>query len=126
MPVTFPNMSAIALTELTRFRIWLRDVASILVSQKPDPSRPYYLHGFDISGAQFQSIPTERNTEIHMSEQDCLKPFPAEHHDRYDFVHMRFLAGALKTEEFGAAVKNLFDLLSMSPSIISIPLLDAR
>lgn len=27
---------------------------------------------------------------------------------------MRFLAGALKTGEFGAAVKNLFDLLSMS------------
>lgn len=52
--------------------------------------------------------------EFNLAEHDCLQPFPVEHHGRYDFVHMRFLAGALKTHEFAVAVHNIYTLLSMS------------
>ena len=103
------------MTNIPYNRVWLRDTASLLASRNPNLSRPYYLHGFDISAAQFQSFHTEKNTEIHLSAQDCLQPFPAEHHGRYDLVHLRFLISALRVGEYEAVVKNAYDILSTLP-----------
>lgn len=94
------------------YRIWLRDVAAVLNTQNPNPATPYYLHGFDISSAQFQPVPTLNNAEVQLSVQNCLEPFPRAHHGRYDFVHVRLLLGALRTGEYELALKNIFDILS--------------
>src|SRR5699024_3593958 len=106
------DLQELELTCMFYNRVWLRDTASLLISRNPNPPRPYYLHGFDISAAQFQSFHTEKNTEIHLSVQDCLQPFPAEHHGRYDLVHLRLLIGALRASEYEAAVKNAYDISS--------------
>ena len=95
------------------YRIWLRDAATVLGMWNRNPSSPYYLHGFDISSAQFQPVPTQTNAEISLSLQNCLEPFPSEHHGRYDFVHVRLLIGALRKGEYELAIKNIFDILSM-------------
>jgi hypothetical protein len=74
-------------------------------------------HGFDISDAQF---PADINASF--SLQDCLKPFPVEHHGRYDLVHVRLLVAAIKSVDFKLIVANLKPLLSKSllyPSILS-------
>ncbi|KAL2824394.1 hypothetical protein BDW59DRAFT_172918 [Aspergillus cavernicola] len=55
-----------------------------LVSNNPDR----YFHGFGISAAQFPPAPEG----IELSVHDVLKPFPAKHHNRYDFVHSNFQA----------------------------------
>ncbi|BCR92568.1 putative LaeA-like methyltransferase [Aspergillus chevalieri] len=91
--------------------IWLRDAATVLGMQNRNPSSPYYLHGFDISSVQFQPVATQTNAEIYLSLQNCLKPFPPEHHGRYDFVHVRLLIGALRKGEYELAIKNIFDIL---------------
>lgn len=96
------------------YRIWLRDAATVLSMWNRNPSSPYYLHGSDISSAQFQPIPAQANAEIQLSLQNCLEPFPAEHHGRYDFVHVRLLVGALRKGEYELAIKNVFDILSMN------------
>jgi len=82
--------------------------------QNRNPPSSYYLRGFDISSAQFQPVPTQDNAEIYLSLQNCLDPFPAEHQGRYDFVHVRLLIGALRKVEYELAIKNIFDILSMS------------
>lgn len=99
--------------ELNLYRIWLRDAATVLCTRNCNPSSPYYLHGFDISSAQFQPVPTQTNAEISFSIQNCLESFPVEHHGRYDLVHVRLLVGALRKNEYHLAIKNIFDLLSM-------------
>jgi hypothetical protein len=74
-------------------------------------------HGFDISDAQF---PADINASF--SLQDCLKPFPVEHHGRCDLVHVRLLVAAIKSVDFKLIVANLKPLLSKSllyPSILS-------
>ncbi|KAL3478738.1 hypothetical protein BJX99DRAFT_269006 [Aspergillus californicus] len=92
--------------------IWIKEVSSFLSTRKPRvPSPQYYIHGFDISSAQFQHVPTQKETEIHLSVHNCLEPFPSEHHGRYDFVHVRLLLGALKIEEYEHALKNILDIL---------------
>ncbi|OJJ85940.1 putative LaeA-like methyltransferase [Aspergillus glaucus CBS 516.65] len=91
--------------------IWLRDAATVLGMWNRNPSSPYYLHGFDISSAQFQPLPTQTNAEISLSLQNCLEPFSSEHHGRYDFVHVRLLIGALRKGEYELAIKNIFDIL---------------
>lgn len=89
-------------------------MASLLTSRNPSPSHPYYLHGFDISSNQFQSFPSQSNAEVHLSVRNCLQPFPSEHHGRYDVVHLQLLIVALRLNEYGVILKNVFDLLSRS------------
>ncbi|KAL1998550.1 hypothetical protein VTN02DRAFT_5977 [Thermoascus thermophilus] len=76
--------------------IWLKDVSTILDAIPTD--RPRYYHGFDISADQFPSA--DGRGDLHFSVQDAMKPFPAEHLNRYDLVHVRLLIGALKDEWF--------------------------
>ncbi|KAH8705049.1 putative LaeA-like methyltransferase [Talaromyces proteolyticus] len=90
--------------------VWLRDVKAHLDSTHPTgPSKPRYYHGFDLSDAQY---PTNQGLDgINYSLHDCLKPFPVEHHNRYDLVHVRLLVAAIKETEFKLIVANLKPLL---------------
>lgn len=74
-------------------------------------STPRYFHGFDISPAQF---PAEAGDDsICFSVQDLLQPFPAEHLNRYDVVHVRLVLGAIPEASYSLAVANLLAILSM-------------
>jgi hypothetical protein len=70
---------------------------------------PRYYHGFDISPGQFPD-----SGDIHFSVQDVREPFPPEHRNRYDLVHVRALVGGLKEVEYKDVVANLVTLLSKS------------
>ncbi|KUL91145.1 hypothetical protein ZTR_00834 [Talaromyces verruculosus] len=88
--------------------VWLRDVQSYLDTTYPIGNKRYY-HGFDISDEQ---LPKDRGDgSIHFSLQNCLEPFPLEHHGRYDLVHVRLLVAALKESEYKTAVANIATLL---------------
>lgn len=69
-----------------------------------------YYHGFDISPEQFPKEPGNIVFSVH----DITKPFPKEHWNRYDLVHVRLLVVALEESEYRAAVSNIYAILSMS------------
>ncbi|KAL1986735.1 hypothetical protein VTN96DRAFT_5600 [Rasamsonia emersonii] len=86
--------------------IWLKHVSELLTKEAPSDRSRYY-QGFDISPAQFPA----NAGDIHFSVQDVLEPFPPEHMNRYDLVHVRFLAGAIRQADYKAVVANLVALL---------------
>ncbi|KAL4916274.1 hypothetical protein BDW62DRAFT_202785 [Aspergillus aurantiobrunneus] len=87
--------------------IWLLEAQNHLNAKAtPNPSRSF--HGFDISPAQFVPSPPQG---IELSVQDILKPFPPEHHGRYDLVNVRMLVTALAETEYRTAVENLVAIL---------------
>ncbi|KAL4782344.1 hypothetical protein BJX76DRAFT_332971 [Aspergillus varians] len=85
--------------------IWLWD-AQRLLNQRAGKSERYF-HGFDISPAQFPPAPEG----VEFSVQDVQKPFPAEHHNRYDLVNVRLLITALPEAEYQNAVANVLTIL---------------
>ncbi|KAL4864102.1 hypothetical protein BDV12DRAFT_189209 [Aspergillus spectabilis] len=85
--------------------IWLWEAQKLLDSGSNDGKR--YFHGFDISAAQYPEAPEGIELSIH----DVLKPFPAEHHNRYDLVHLRLLITAFGESEIQKAVTNLLTIL---------------
>lgn len=87
--------------------IWLKDVAR--ESEASTQVQRYY-HGFDISSAQF---PTDSGP-IQFSVHDITKPFPAEHLNRYDLVHVRLLVVAINESDYQAAIANVQSILSKS------------
>ncbi|KAL4810283.1 hypothetical protein BDV18DRAFT_150554 [Aspergillus unguis] len=94
-------------------RVWLVEAQAYLNEKVSNDSNRFF-HGFDISDAQFLTSPP---AGIELSVQDILKPFPAEHHNRYDLVNVRMLVAALKEPEYEKAVKNLMTILS-KPGVI--------
>ncbi|KAL4860624.1 hypothetical protein BDV12DRAFT_181305 [Aspergillus spectabilis] len=82
--------------------IWLKDVAQVL------PNSDVYYHGFDISADQFPPNPP---ANLQFSEHDITKPFPEEHWNRYDLVHVRLLVAALDEPEYKLAIANLSAIL---------------
>lgn len=100
-----------------QYRIWLADLAKRL----PDaPS--VYLHGFDVSDAQFppdHTISGPHGLKIPLTVQDGLKPFPAEHFGRYDLVHIRLLTAGLPQDGYAKVLQNARDLLSKPPPLQS-------
>ncbi|KAL2808888.1 hypothetical protein BJX63DRAFT_435692 [Aspergillus granulosus] len=83
----------------------LWDARSAL-SQVIDSSRLYF-HGFDISSAQFPPA----SSGIELSVHDVMTPFPPEHLDRYDLIHVRLLVTALGESEFQTAIRNMLSML---------------
>ncbi|KAL4813917.1 hypothetical protein BDW67DRAFT_177437 [Aspergillus spinulosporus] len=88
-------------------RIWLLEARDLLNSRVPDREHRTF-HGFDISAAQFPGSPPE---DVSFSCQDILKPFPPEHHRKYDLVHVRLLVTAFPENEYETAVRNLVEIL---------------
>lgn len=92
--------------------IWLADFAN-----KTPNSSSIYLHGFDVSPAQFppgNEISGPENRKIPLSVQDACRPYPPEHQGRYDLVHIRLLTAGLKQDDYGTVLKNARNLLSMT------------
>ncbi|PYI08853.1 LaeA-like methyltransferase [Aspergillus sclerotiicarbonarius CBS 121057] len=83
--------------------IWLEDVSQFLDT----PHIQRYYHGFDISSDQFPDNPGS----IHLSVHDLTDPFPREHWNRYDLVHVRLLVAALEEYEYRAAITNIYNIL---------------
>ncbi|KAJ5619660.1 hypothetical protein N7510_003644 [Penicillium lagena] len=83
--------------------IWLKDVSQMLEASQ---AQRYY-HGFDISPEQFPKEPGGIAFSVH----DITKPFPKEHWNRYDLVHVRLLVVALEESEYRAAVSNVHAIL---------------
>lgn len=90
--------------------IWLKDVSQILEKAHTQ----CYYHGFDISADQFPG----KKENIQFSVQDITLPFPKEHWNRYDIVHVRLLVAALEEPEYKIALSNLSAILSMYIPII--------
>ncbi|EAU33984.1 predicted protein [Aspergillus terreus NIH2624] len=84
-------------------RIWLKDVSQIFEKAHLQ----CYCHGFDISAEQFPKKPGN----IEFSVQDITLPFPKEHWNRYDIVHVRLLVAALDESEYRTAISNLSAIL---------------
>ncbi|KAL5001146.1 S-adenosyl-L-methionine-dependent methyltransferase [Aspergillus recurvatus] len=87
--------------------IWLHEVRDFLKSKVPNKEHRTF-HGFDISAAQFPDPPPK---DVSFSCQDILKPFPPEHHGRYDLVHVRLLVTAFPEKDYETAVRNLVEIL---------------
>ncbi|KAF5856605.1 hypothetical protein ETB97_007105 [Aspergillus alliaceus] len=88
-------------------RIWLKDVSQLLNGTS---SIQRYYHGFDISPQQFPDSPGKIQFSVH----DITMPFPKEHWNRYDLVHVRLLVAGLAESEYKAAITNIYDILSRS------------
>ncbi|OOF90556.1 hypothetical protein ASPCADRAFT_400772 [Aspergillus carbonarius ITEM 5010] len=84
-------------------RIWLEDVSQLLET----PHIQRYYHGFDISSEQFPNNPET----IHLSVHDLTAPFPCEHWNRYDLVHVRLVVAGLEESEYRVAITNLYKIL---------------
>lgn len=85
--------------------VWLRDTSNLLGNI--DTTKRYY-HGFDISPDQF---PRERG-DIEFSVHDITAPFPKEHWNRYDLVHVRLLVAAIDENDYKVAITNIHRILS--------------
>ncbi|PWY80780.1 hypothetical protein BO94DRAFT_520716 [Aspergillus sclerotioniger CBS 115572] len=104
---TIPTENIHAIADIaTGTGIWLEDVSQFLNLTTPHIQR--YYHGFDISSEQF---PTSNPESIHLSIHDLTVPFPTEHHNRYDLVHVRLLVAALEESEYRVAITNIYDIL---------------
>ncbi|KAJ5550544.1 Methyltransferase type 12 [Penicillium sp. DV-2018c] len=88
--------------------IWLEDVSKSL------PNKSVYLHGFDISSAQFppgHEIRRPGQKPISLSIHNVLHPFPKKHHGKYDLVHIRLLTAGLKKEDYPTVLASARALL---------------
>ncbi|RAK92985.1 hypothetical protein BO79DRAFT_121541, partial [Aspergillus costaricaensis CBS 115574] len=94
--------------------IWLASVTDAL-HPTPSPSNHLYLHGFDISPAQYPfTKDVNPSHETFFSVHDMRGRFPEEQRGRYDLVHLRLLVVALKEENYPVVVRNVVELLSTS------------
>ncbi|KAJ5776549.1 uncharacterized protein N7511_001560 [Penicillium nucicola] len=107
---SIPTEDITAVADLgTGTGIWLEDVANSL------PNKSVYLHGFDISSAQYppgNEIHRPGRSPIPLSVHDALYPFPVEHHGRYDLVHIRLLTAGLQYSSYAIVLQNARELLS--------------
>ncbi|KAJ5762328.1 uncharacterized protein N7511_005710 [Penicillium nucicola] len=83
--------------------IWLKDVSTVLEQTNTN----CYYHGFDIAADQF---PANRGN-LDFSVQDITLPFPKEHWNRYDLVHVRLLVAAIDEVDYMTAISNLSAIL---------------
>ncbi|PIG90299.1 cytomegalovirus gH-receptor family protein, partial [Aspergillus arachidicola] len=106
--IPIENITAIA-DVATGTGIWL---SSLITAPKVHPTNRLYLHGFDISSAQYPfSKDIAPTHELHLSTHDMRNRFPPKHRGRYDLVHLRLLVGALKEEDYLQSMRNIFELL---------------
>ncbi|KAL2865086.1 class I SAM-dependent methyltransferase [Aspergillus lucknowensis] len=108
--VPLENVSAVADVG-TGSGIWLLEARDLLNERTANRAR--YYHGFDISAAQFPapSARQQHGMNMNFSVHDILRPFPVEHHNRYDLVHVRMLVAALVESKYREAVANLLTIL---------------
>jgi hypothetical protein len=74
--------------------------------KRPPSNLIYHFHGFDIFSDQF---PAEHDS-LDFSIHDAMNPFPEEHLNRYDVVHIRLLVLAIKEGGIPTFVRNTIQL----------------
>ncbi|MDI1491501.1 MAG: hypothetical protein OHK93_002710 [Ramalina farinacea] len=84
--------------------IWIQEVAHEIGTANNDMD----LVGFDISSQQY---PKNGINDVDLVVHDVTKPFPKEHHGRFDLVNVRLLSYALESKDLQTAVKNIVDIL---------------
>lgn len=57
------------------------------------------------------SVPELVDNTINYKIHNMVKPWPEEFHNKYDYVHVRFIGGSLQKEEWEPSVKNCIDIL---------------
>ena len=88
---------------------WIQDTAEYLQGLPQHRDRDHEFVGFDISPAQFPA--DGKQSGIEYVVHDMTTPFPAGYHGKFDVVHVRFLAYALKREDLDPTIKFLVELL---------------
>ncbi|KAI9722764.1 MAG: hypothetical protein M1828_004460 [Chrysothrix sp. TS-e1954] len=66
--------------------------------------------GFDIASTQFRAADA-LPAGVELLVADAKKPFPPEHHGKYDVVHLRLLVAALDAHEWETVARNCVQLL---------------
>ncbi|KAI4262734.1 MAG: hypothetical protein L6R42_002093 [Xanthoria sp. 1 TBL-2021] len=89
---------------------WLRQLAEDAVLPRPVSDQNPTFIGFDISNQQFppqKELPPHLALETH----DMVKPFPTEHHEKFDLVNVRLVSYAIKASDLDQVVRNVLQLL---------------
>ncbi|KAL9002006.1 MAG: hypothetical protein Q9188_005046 [Gyalolechia gomerana] len=90
--------------------VWLRQLAEDSTFDRPAKGEPPYFVGFDISPQQFppaEALPSNLTFTVH----DFVNPFPAEYHDRFDLVNVRFVSYAMKRVDLDRVVQHIVQLI---------------
>ncbi|GAD97278.1 predicted protein [Paecilomyces variotii No. 5] len=88
--------------------IWLRDLQDFYASAPNSNGEKRYLHGFDISDAQYPSDLKAVTLSIH----DVTRPFDQQFHNRFDLVHVRLLVFALTPVQIKTAIANILQIVA--------------
>lgn len=56
------------------------------------------------------SIPELVDNTINYQIHNMVKPWPEQYHNKYDYVHVRFMSGSLQKEEWEPSIKNCLQL----------------
>lgn len=118
---TSPSFPPSSNHQLKLDSIWLEDVSQLLGSL-PENSVFRQYGGFDITLTLLPHKPKDNN--ISYTQHDTLKPFPQEYHNKYDLVHVCFMAVAFNGPDWEVAVRNLLELLSTCLLTLKDPISD--
>ncbi|KAL1850612.1 hypothetical protein Plec18167_007902 [Paecilomyces lecythidis] len=88
--------------------IWLRELQDFYASAPNGSNEKRYLHGFDISDAQYPSDLKDITLSIH----DVTRPFDQQFHNRFDLVHVRLLVFALTPPQIKTAIANIIQIVA--------------
>ena len=86
--------------------IWLEEARQELGHGANGESVQYV--GFDISGDQF---PDSKTSGLEFVVHDAVTPFPAQYHEKFDLVHLRFLSYAIKANQLQDCVDSVSRLI---------------
>ncbi|KAJ9320899.1 hypothetical protein DTO027B5_3522 [Paecilomyces variotii] len=88
--------------------IWLRELQDFYATASNGINGKRYLHGFDISDAQYPSDLKDITLSIH----DVTRPFDEQFHNRFDLVHVRLLVFALTPAQIQQAIVNIIQIVA--------------
>ncbi|KAI9710435.1 MAG: hypothetical protein M1828_002165 [Chrysothrix sp. TS-e1954] len=83
--------------------IWLSELSASL-------PQTACLAGFDIASDQFRS-PAALPSNVDLQIADCKRPFPTQHHGKYDAVHLRLLVTAMNPQDWESVSRHCMQLL---------------
>lgn len=94
--------------------IWLRQLVEDPALPRPAQGQKSNFIGFDISDQQFPSSDGFA-PRVTFAVHDMVKPFPTEHHEKFDLVNVRLVSYAIKGKDLEQVVRNVLQLLRKSP-----------
>ncbi|KAI4220859.1 MAG: hypothetical protein L6R36_007312 [Xanthoria steineri] len=89
---------------------WLQQLAHHPALPPPRSDQQPTFIGFDISDQQFPP-PDPSSPRLAFELHDMLKPFPTQHHEKFDLVNVRLVSYAIKGADLDRVVQNVIQLL---------------